>query len=110
MTEEERAAAIAALNDACRAQSSGAWLLTVGVRALGLRELAQALADVTAFSNFSQDDDPYGERDFGAFEVGGVHLFWKIDYYDLDLAFASPDPADPAVTRRVLTLMLAEEY
>lgn len=110
MTEHDPAAAIAALNDACRAEPGAGWVLTPGVQALSPPGLAQAVAAVTDFSAFSEDNNPYGERDFGAFEVGGERFFWKIDYYDLDLCLASPDPADPAVTRRVLTLMLAEEY
>jgi hypothetical protein len=31
-------------------------------------------------------------------------------YYDQNLAMHSPDPADPAVTQRVITIMLADEY
>ena len=37
-------------------------------------------------------------------------VFWKIDAYDRTLEFGSDDPADPSVTRRVLTIMLASEY
>jgi hypothetical protein len=84
--------------------------LTAGVWALPAAAQRAAFAAVTVFSDFSEDNDPYGERDFGAFEVGGVKLLWKIDYYDLDLCMASPDPADPAITRRVLTLLLAQDY
>ena len=110
MTEQDHAAAIAVLNDACRAEPGAGWVLTPGVRALALGDQLKALAMVSAFDTFDEGNDPHGERDFGAFTVGGVRLFWKIDYYDLDLCMASPDAADPAVTRRVLTLMLAEEY
>jgi hypothetical protein len=35
---------------------------------------------------------------------------FKIDYYDKGLSFHSPDPADPTVTERIITVMLAEEY
>jgi hypothetical protein len=65
---------------------------------------------VREFSDFTENNDPFGEHDFGIFELDGVTLFWKIDLYDRSLAWASPDPADPAVTRRVLTILLAKEY
>ncbi|SFI55653.1 DUF3768 domain-containing protein [Caulobacter sp. UNC279MFTsu5.1] len=110
MTEEDHAAAIAALNDACRAEPGAGWMLTVGVRTLPEAALAEVLSRVTTFADFSEDNDPHGERDYGSFKVGGSRFIWKIDYYDLDLEKASPDPADQAVTKRVLTLMLAEEY
>lgn len=110
MTEKEHAEAIAKLNDRHRARPSLDWVLTAGVHSLGAAFVAQATAAVVAFSDFSEDNDPHGEHDFGAFEIAGRRLYWKIDYYDRNLALASPDPADPAVTRRVLTLMLAEEY
>ncbi|MCB1722663.1 MAG: DUF3768 domain-containing protein [Gammaproteobacteria bacterium] len=54
--------------------------------------------------------DPYGEHDMGRFTVDGQDFYWKIDYYDLDLEYHSPDPADPSVTVRVLTIMRVGEY
>ena len=62
------------------------------------------------FDDFKPDNDPYGEHDFGAFEVDGHKFFFKVSYYDITMEFGSDDPANPEVTKRVLTLMLAEEY
>jgi hypothetical protein len=59
--------------------------------------------------DFSAANDPHGEHDLGAFDFDGTPVMFKIDYYDKDLAF-SPDPADPSVTVRVITIMLANEY
>jgi hypothetical protein len=58
----------------------------------------------------TQNNDPHEEHDFGSFEHAGKTIFWKIDCYDRDLNYGSPDPADPIVTARILTVMLAEEY
>ena len=63
-----------------------------------------------AFDAFTEDNDPHGEHDFGAFDHAGHRIFWKIDYYDQSLEFGSENPADPAKTTRVLTIMLADEY
>ena len=105
--ETEPAAKIAQLNDAFR-KSGQDILLTAGVQTLpDVPGLIQAVKD---FDSFTPDNDPYGEHDFGSFELDAVKLFWKIDYYDRKLEYGSPDPADPAVTRRVLTILLAEEY
>jgi hypothetical protein len=84
--------------------------LTAGVHALGETFVAEAVAALMTFDDFDADNDPHGEHDFGTVRVQGRRLFWKIDYYDQALERASPNPADPAVTRRVLTLMLASEY
>jgi Protein of unknown function (DUF3768) len=50
------------------------------------------------------------EHDFGNFQIEGETYFWKIDYYALDMAGGSEDPADPEKTARVLTIMSADEY
>jgi hypothetical protein len=60
--------------------------------------------------HFNADNDPEGEHDFGALQMADDNLFWKIDYYALDLNSGSPDPSDNSVTTRVLTVMLASEY
>jgi Protein of unknown function (DUF3768) len=37
-----------------------------------------------------------------------VGLFFKIDYFNRALTAYSPDPSDPSVTERVMTITLAE--
>lgn len=107
----DRPATIAALNDAFRRTLRGGWLmLTRGVAAMPEAEQWRLIAEVRAPLMFVEGNDPYGEHDFGVLDHGGTVFFWKIDAYDLDLRFASPDPTDPAVTARVLTVMRADEY
>lgn len=104
-------APLALLNDAFRRNPTGGQLFaTAGVISLGDTALPSVLELVRTFNTFTPDNDPYGEHDFGSFEWRGERLFWKIDYYDRSLHFASPDPLDLAVTTRVLTVMLASEY
>ena len=88
----------------------GTVVLTQGVAGLPLDVKAEALLKVKAFKDFTRDNDPYGEHDFGCFEVAGDTFYWKIDYYALDHQSGSEDPSDPDKTMRVLTLMLACEY
>lgn len=71
------------------------------------KEMAQAIA---AFDTFEADNDPHQERDFAALEIEGTKVFFKFDYYNLTLDGGSEDPADPAQTMRVLTVMLPSEY
>lgn len=100
---------IAELNDHLRCSNVGGRIaITQGVLATG--SVPAILARVRAFDAFDTDNDPYGQRDFGALDCGGEKVFWKIDYYDQAMQFGSPDPADPSVTCRVLTVMLASEY
>jgi hypothetical protein len=102
---------IRALNDAFRTTMiGGRVVMTAGVDALPADAKAIAVHRVATFTEFTPDNDPYGEHDFGSFEVVGQKLFWKIDYYDAAMEFGSEDPADPMKTTRVLTMMLASEH
>jgi hypothetical protein len=111
MPNAEVTARIRRLNDVLRTTfTGGKVVMTDGVAALRENDLAQLLANVRSFDEFTNDNDPHGEHDFGAIEDDGVRYFWKIDTYDRDMSAHSPDPTDPRVTTRVLTIMLAEEY
>jgi hypothetical protein len=111
-----RSEEIRALNDAFRKGERpelGRIMITSGVRELVAAwpmGIAPVYEKVRSFDGFDEGNDPHGERDFGSFKHAGATLFWKIDYYDKDLESGSEDPADPTVTTRVLTIMLAEEY
>jgi uncharacterized protein DUF3768 len=109
-----KAQEIARLNDLIR-QAPGLYpnsriVVTEGILALGEADRSAIIEKVESFDAFNDDNDPYGEHDFGSFAQGGKRIFWKIDTYDLDLAGGSEDPSDPTQTTRVLTIMLASEY
>jgi hypothetical protein len=99
------------LNDAFRRSfMGGTVVVTAGFESLSADRRHTILARIRAFDQFNEDNDPHGEHDFGLIEDGDVRCFWKIDYYDTDMELMSPDPADSAVTTRVLTVMLIDEY
>jgi len=99
------------LNDELRCKATGGRIvITRGIEALGADRVTQVLTAVARFDDFTEDNDPWGEHDCAILTVDGRRIIFKIDYYDRDLRWHSPDAADPAVTRRVLTIMLAEEY
>jgi hypothetical protein len=100
-----------ALNDELRRDfSRGVALVTPGVMALGPEAAERIFHTVSEYSDFTPDNDPYGEGDFGSFEIEGETIFFKIDYYNRDMSEHSSDPSDPAVTKRVITVMRADEY
>ena len=106
----DRREAIASLNDAFRSSFIGGGVfLTKGVAALDFASQARLMTAVKT-AQPEVENDPWGEHDFGALDHQGDRYFWKIDYYALDNETLSPDPSDPAVTRRVLTVMRADEY
>lgn len=111
MTTDQSRERIRALNDQLRSTGNGGLtLVTQGVLEHGLVFAARARAAIAKDATFSKANDPYAEHDFGAIDIEGNRLFWKIDYYDLAREFGSPDPSDPTVTSRVMTIMMADEY
>jgi hypothetical protein len=102
---------IRVLNDNFRTTFVGGQLfMTAGVNALPLDTKAHVLLAVQSFDKFTEDNDPHHEHDFGSFEIEGETYFFKTDYFALDMAGGSEDPADPEKTARVLTIMRADEY
>lgn len=99
------------LNDRFRQSFIGGKVfITEGVRALGPDFESACVEQVQTHRDFTEANDPYSEHDFGSFRVQSRKCFWKIDYYDAEMEWGSENPADPAQTTRVLTIMLAEEY
>ncbi|MGH0288688.1 DUF3768 domain-containing protein [Sinorhizobium meliloti] len=81
------------------------WLVGSGAEKIG-----NIVAAASAFDDWNEGDNPYGEHDFGKLDVDGEAVIFKIDYYSLDELHGSEHPDDPGVTIRVLTLMFAEDY
>jgi hypothetical protein len=104
---DSKTARIRALNDELRQNFAGGAAVMTPV---GAEAVARIVKTVAVFDDFCHANDPHEEHDFGAFDADGQRVFLKIDYFDESLSYHSPDPADPAVTKRVITIMLAEEY
>ena len=104
-------AIIRTLNDQLRRDFSfGLAQMTPGVAALGAEAAERIFRTIAVFDDFCHANDPHQEHDFGSFEAEGQTIFFKIDYFDKAMTMHSPDPSNPAVTQRVITIMLAEEY
>ncbi len=78
-------------------------VITRGIADLVPEAVREILQEVKEFNDFSVDNDPWGEHDFGSCsyqsEDSGKKIFWKIDDY-----------AGQEGYNLVLTVMLAEEY
>jgi Protein of unknown function (DUF3768) len=119
---QDKTAKIRKLNDQLRREFIGGQIyLTEGVAAISQSERRAVITALREFDDFSPDNDcildgsyrfanEQGEHDFGAFTVAKQKYFFKISYYDKSLEYGSPDPSDPALTTRALTLMFAKEY
>lgn len=103
---------VAELNDAFRSTfQTGPVILSKGVASLVEKDRNRVIAMVSRFSEFTENNDPDGLHNFGVCEHANVgKVLWRIDCYDRDYRDTSRDPANPDITRRVLTIMLEEEY
>ena len=109
--DKEKVAHIRHLNDRFRQSGIGGDIfITRGIKELGNQAVRAVVEKVASFDRFDRENDPHGEHDFGAFDHEGQRIFWKIDYYAPDTMSGSEDPSDPKITKRVLTIMLANEY
>lgn len=72
---------IAAHNDRFRQTMSGGRVITTqGVSSLGSEGVSDVVQMVKVFDDFTEDNDPYGEHNFGSFEYHGSTYVWKISY------------------------------
>jgi hypothetical protein len=101
----EQVTQIAKLNDAFRRGGFGV-TITVGARALD--DVEGLLRAVREYDKFTEDNDPYGEHDFGSIAWQGLKVFWKLDYYDRQLQYGEHPLSRNC--QRILTVMLADEY
>lgn len=102
---------IATLNDKFRRSFiNGEVLLSAGIAAMSSEDKANIVSLVQNFNDFTEDNDPYKEHDFGSFDYKGEKILWKIDYYDLNNQYHSENPANPDITNRILTIMTVYEF
>lgn len=108
----ERADKIRQLNDQfrMRLKGSGKVIFVGELAAKEFEHRDKVFQAVMKFEAFNQGDDPYGEHDFGAFDLDGERYMFKIDYYDPSMDAGSDDPADPTKTLRVMSIFYASDY
>jgi hypothetical protein len=108
---ETKTARIRALNDELLQHLfGGIAVMTPGVAALGQVAIDRIVKTIAVYDDFCHANDAHEEHDFGSFEAEGQKILFKIDYFDKTLKYHSPDPSDPSVTERIITIMLADEY
>jgi hypothetical protein len=92
LSEQQRPFVIRNLNDDFRQNFVGGVVtLTAGIAALGEEVRAEVLNRVRNYKSFTQDNDIFGEHDFGSFKIMDTVYFWRIEYYDKNMKFGSPD-------------------
>lgn len=79
---------IAEFNDKLR-QYPQLWVFTQGVGSLPHEKIQTIIQLVQEFDDFNEDNDPWGEHDFGSFDFEGTKYFWKIEAAHLCVMEAS---------------------
>jgi hypothetical protein len=92
----------------------GQIMMTPGIAAFDALVMMKIQSAIILFNDFSEDNDPHAEHDFGAFTVNvdgeDTTVWFKIDLYDPSYTAGSEKPDDTAQTRRVMTILLPSEY
>ncbi|KGL00261.1 DUF3768 domain-containing protein [Thalassobacter sp. 16PALIMAR09] len=113
---------IAAQNDAFRKLAclgvppaqpiQGRMHVTRSIMEAGDGFMAEAVMATGEFAAFEPENDPEGWHDFGAVEIRGETVFWKLDLYEAgsDFRYGAEAPDNPATTMRVLTIMKACDW
>jgi hypothetical protein len=96
---------IAHKNDVFRKLGFG---ITMTCGAAELPDVLGLMQRIRDFNEFDENNDPYHEHDLGRLKWHGDTVLWKIDYYN-DKLTCFEDPLSPTC-KRVMTVMLAEEY
>jgi len=114
MLDQNKTAAISALNDEFRTslghKGNGHIVLTAGMTTFSPYDQVMIFKKIKQFEDFTEDNDPHGEHDFGAVIHDGQKIYFKIDYLNINTRYVSVDPADPSITNRIMTIMLSSEY
>ena len=105
---------IAAQNDLFRQTfdpTMGRVTVTQTVYALPEKTKHFLFLQVQDYTDFKPDgNDDYCEHDFGIINLDGGTYYFKIDYYDKSYEKGSENPANPAVTNRLLMIMARQDY
>jgi len=103
---EDKLVSVRRQNDAFRRTFVGGRIvLSREILGLDIELRREIIRAVHTYDEWEPGND---KHDFGAVQVQGLKVFWEIKCFDLQLASASPDASDVAVTRRVLTIMREE--
>ena len=90
-----KSAKIRTLNDRFRKSlTGGRVMMTAAVSALPDDVRARAIELTRTFDDFTPDNDPHNEHDFGSFEIDDQKFIFKHDYYDKSMQYGSEDPGD----------------